>query len=395
MSSDKGKLHLKNALDKLQWQAYIVSMLKTYKYRIYATSGKLRALENTLEICRATYNKLLEVRKLAFETAKQKISCFDCNKLLTQWQIAGVHSQVLQNISKRLDLAFQNFFRRCKEKQEDPGFPRFKGKNRYDSFTYPQFGFKLNGNKLQLSGIGHVKLKLHRALEGTIKTCTIKKEGTNWYVTFAVEVQKVARTKSEISAIGIDMGCVDFATFSDGSSIPNPHYLRASSEKLKKVQQKVSAKKHLPVENKGKIRAKKALTVLHFKVRNQRHDFLHKLSRICVETYSHICVEKLNIKGMLQSNFKSLNRSISDSGWGTFRQMLNCKAEEAGSCILEVDPAFTSQMCSNCGILVPKELHVRVHDCSCGLRIGRDINAAKNILTLGLKSLSAVAKLAG
>ena len=370
-------------------------MLKTYKYRIYATSGKLRSLENTLEICRATYNKLLEVRKTAYEIEKKSISQFDCNKLLAQWHIAGVHSQVLQNISKRLDLAFQNFFRRCKEKQEDPGFPRFKGKNRYDSFTYPQTGFKIKGNKLHLFKIGNVKIKLHRALEGKIKTCTLKREGTKWYVTFAVEVQKTARVKTEINAIGIDMGCVDFATFSDGSAIPNPHYLRASSEKLKKVQQKVSAKKHLPVENKGKIRAKKALTVLHFKVRNQRHDFLHKLSRICVETYSHICVEKLNIKGMLQSNFKNLNKSISDSGWGTFRSMLNCKAEEAGSRILEVDPAFTSQMCSQCGTIAKKELHVRVHDCPCGLRISRDINAAKNILTLGLKSLTAIAKLAG
>jgi putative transposase len=177
---------------------------------------------------------------------------------------------------------------------------------------------------------------------------------------------------------------------SDGKSVKNPHYLRQSEELLKETQSNYSKIKHLPKDNKKKQKTKKKLVKLHYKVKNQRKDFLHKLSRKLVRKYSHICVEKLNVKGMLNKdeNWKSLNKSISDSGWTTFRNQLNYKAEEAGSLVIEVNPKGTSKTCSKCGSKKDMPLENRMYECPvCKLKIGRDLNSSYNILRIGLDSL--------
>jgi putative transposase len=363
---------------------------RNYKYRINAKGGKLKKLQATLDTCRLVYNKVLDTRKTAWEQEKKSLRVYDCHNLIKTWDIEGVHSQVLQNVSARVDLAFQGFFRRVKQVGEKAGYPRFKGFDRYDSFCFPQSGFKLleGGKKLFLSKVGDVKVNLHRELVGKVKTCTIKRECDDWYVIFACKVEKEPQVKYETKAVGIDVGCIDFATMSDGDTITNPHFLRQSDKELKDTQRKYSKLKQLPKDDKKKIKVKKKLVKLHCKVKNQRKDFLHKLSRKIVNDYSVICVEKLKVKEMLKDNWRALNKSIIDSGWTTFRNMLNYKAEEAGSLVVEVNPAYTSQICSGCGVKVKKELSDRIHRCdTCGLEIGRDLNAAKNILRVGMDSL--------
>lgn len=365
---------------------------RNYKYRIYAKGGKLKKLQSTLDTCCFVYNKVLETRKTAWETEKKSIGVYDCHNLIKTWDIEGVHSQVLQNVSARVDLAFQGFFRRVKEKGgEKAGYPRFKGFDRYDSFCFPQSGFKVleGGKKLYLSKIGDVKVNLHRELVGKVKTCTIKREGTDWYVIFSCKVEKEVANKFETKAVGVDVGCIDFATMSDGNTMVNPHFLRKSEVELKETQSKYSKLKQLPKDDKKKVKVKKKLVKLHCKVKNQRKDFLHKTSRKLVNDYSVICVEKLSVKSILKDSWRALNKSILDSGWTTFRNMLNYKAVEAGSLVLEVNPAYTSQICSGCGVKVKKELSDRIHKCeTCGLEIGRDHNSAKNILRVGMDSLS-------
>ena len=364
----------------------------TYQYRLQVKKSKEATLSAILEKCRLVYNKVLDTRKTAWETEKKSMTLFDCNNLIKTWEFEGVHSQVLQDVSARVDTAFKGFFRRLKTKGEKAGYPRFKGYGRYDSITYPQTGFKVKegGKKLYLSKVGDVKIVKHRKMEGKVKTCTIKRNGLGqWFVCFSCEVEDVKVTDNNPKAIGIDVGCKDFAVCSDGVVVEHPHFYKQSETKLKAIQSKYSELKQLPKENKKKLKLKRQLIKQHLKVKNQRKDFLHKVSCKLVKENGIICVEKLNIKKMTEDNWKSLNKSILDGGWYNFKQMLTYKAEWAGKRVVEVNPTYTSQVCSKCGATVKKELSDRIHKCdTCGLEIGRDLNAAKNILRVGMDSLS-------
>jgi putative transposase len=314
-----------------------------------------------------------------------------------------IHSQVLQDTLRRVDKAFKAFFRRVKN-GETPGYPRFQGRNRYDSFTYPQAEYhgctRIENGKLVLSKIGHVKVKLHRPIEGKIKTCTIKREGEHWYVCFACEVEAKAKLPYTDLAIGLDLGLLHFATDSFGQTIENPRYFRHGAKKLAKAQQVLARKKR---GSKRRKKAAKQVGKAHRKIRNQRKDFLHKESRVLVDTFETIVFEDLAPANMSKApkpkqdeNGKylpngasakaGLNKSILDAGWGTFIAMCEYKAANAGSQVLRVDPKNTSQICSGCGVKGPhKDLSVRTHTCtSCGLVLDRDHNAAINILKRGL-----------
>ena len=321
-------------------------MLRTYQFRVYPSDKLEKKLLNTLNICKNTYNKLLETKIKLYKDNKKSMSKFDCNNLIKEWDIVDVHSQVLQNISDRVD------------------------------------------NHLKLSKIGHVKIKKHRNIKGIIKTCTIKRNCLGqWFVNLTCEINKENSESNNKKVVGIDVGCTKFATMSNNEIIEHPKYYKQSEKKLKKTHQKYSELKQLPKTNKKKIKTKRKLSKLHVKVANQRKDFLHKESRKIVDKYGVICVEKLNIKSMTKDNFKKLNKSILDSSWNQFRQMLIYKAEEAGKKVVEVDPRNTSKMCSNCGNIVEKKLSDRIHECVCGLKIDRDLNAAINIMRLGTQSL--------
>ena len=362
---------------------------RNYKFRLSPKGGNKTRLQETLNTCRFVYNKLLEKRNNYYKETKKTLSCFDCNNLIKTIDLKiKVHSQVLQNVSARVDLAYLGFFRRLKDKTGKAGFPRFRSYDRYDSFTFPQTGFRFTKNKLWLSKIGDVKINFHREMEGKVKTLCIKKEGNHWYAIFSCEVEITPEiNKGWKRAVGVDVGCITFATMSDGNVVEHPHFLKQSQEQLSKIQSKYSKLKLKPREDKQKIKAKRQLIKVHCKIKNQRKDFLHKLSNKLVNEYSHICVENIKPSQLLNDNWRSLNKSILDSGWTNFRQMLHSKAVEAGCEVIDVNPAYTSQQCSGCGNIIKKELSERQHKCNlCGLNIGRDLNAAKNILRVGMDS---------
>jgi len=362
-------------------------MRKSFQFRLNPTHHQSTLLNQTLETCRWVYNETLETRKNAWEQEQKSVSLYDTNKFLTSWkkgkpELSQVYSQVLQNVQERVDLAFNAFFRRVKL-GEKPGYPRFRGYGWYDSFTFKQYGFTLADNGLLLSKIGALKIIQHRAIEGKIKTLTIRRDRVgNWYACFSCEVEPTQLPTSE-KGVGVDVGLESFATLSTGEKIENPRFFRQDENELAKVQRKLSkAEKGTPEWAKRRM----AVCHIHQRIANRRKDFAHKLSRLWVNAYGIIALERLSGKGMLQNH--CLAKSISDAAWNQLSLFTQYKAENAGrECVL-VDPRNTSKKCSRCGTLVEKILSVRVHDCPvCGLKIDRDENAAINILALGLESL--------
>src|SRR2546429_370742 len=385
--------------------------MKSFKYRMYPNKEATAKLEWILERCRELYNAALTERKETYRMAGKSINFFDQDKQMTEIkdkirpEYKEIGSHVLRNVLMRVDRAYQAFFRRVKN-GEKPGFPRFKGKNWYDSFTYPDIsGWKFAPGekkhaKLHLSKLGSINVKMHRPIEGKIKTCTIKREGDHWYVTFVCEIE-ADKLPVSYEDVGIDLGITHFAACSDGTFIDNPRHYRRAEKKLKKLQEALSRKKR------GSHRRKKAVQRLaraHRKVRNQRRDFHHKESRKLVNKYQVIVFEDLapaNLSkrpkpkqdedGKYLPNGAAakggLNKSILDTGWNTFTEMVKSKAANAGRTVLFVNPSYTSQACSGCGQIRKKELSERWHSCECGCELDRDTNAAINILRLGQKEL--------
>ena len=354
-----------------------MSIIRTYKFRIYPSKSLKEKLESTLDTCRHLYNTALEQRKTAYKRCQVSLNYYDQAKELKDLELKHIHSQVLQDVLKRADRSFQNFFRRIKQGEEKPGYPRYKSYNRYNSFTYPQSGFSLDKNKIKLSKIGNIKAKLHRQIQGTIKTCTITREINNWYVCFSCEVEHTPLPKTN-KTIGVDMGLEKFVSLSNGEHISNPRYLRQSETELKHEQRKLSRKKK---GSNSRQKQREIVAKLHKKIYNQRNDFLHKESRKLVNAYDLIVFEDLKIKNMVKNT--RLSKSISDACWGRFIELTTYKAESAGREVRFVNPKSTSQKCSSCGQIVKKSLSARVHRCTCGLTLDRDTNAAINILRLG------------
>lgn len=367
-------------------------MRLTYKYRLFPTSAQRTAMQQSLDACRWVYNKAIEVRKDAWEKDKKHVGRYDTIKMIPGWKkeypfLANAYSQCLQEACTRVDLAFQAFFRRCKNKGEAPGYPRFKGEW-YKSFTYPQSGFKLVSDKiLWLSKIGDVRIKLHRPLEGEVKTLSIKRDMLGkWYACFSVEVDFDPLPATD-KVVGIDLGLKSFAVYSDGQVIDNPRFFRRDEKELAKAQRKLSkCRNGSPEWHKHKL----VIEHIHQRIKNRRNDFAHKISNQIIDEYQFIALEDLKITDMQDGNFRSMNKSIGDAAW---RKLINCifyKAEKAGRTCVLVDPKNTTQMCSGCGKIVKKDLSVRIHECPhCGLVLDRDHNAARNILARGLACLGA------
>jgi len=362
-------------------------MLKTFKYRIYPTKKQIRIMNQWLEECRWLFNHFLAERKEAWEKEQRSINYHSQATSLPALKeqrpsLANVHSQVLQNVAVRIDLAFKAFFRRVKA-GEKPGYPRFRGKGRYDSFTFPQSGFILDGNILRLSKIGNVKVVLHRPVEGQIKTCTIKRSSTGkWYVMFSCEWEPVPLPENS-QAVGIDVGLYSFATLSTGEQIKNPKFFRQEEKALAKAQRKLSKTERGTPERK---KYRKVVARIHERIAWKRQDFIHQHSRRIVNRFGIIAVEDIHVNRMVHNH--CLAKSISDAAWSEFFQLLAYKAAWAGRQFVAVNPAYTSQTCSSCGHRQKMPLSERVFKCPCcGLELDRDHNAAVNILGLGLQSL--------
>ena len=379
------------------------------KYRLYPTKAQESQLHQTLALCREVYNSMVIQRTALYEIEKKSLSRNDQNNNLTHWKAAHpelkkVHSQVLQNISERVELAFRAFFRRVKA-GEKAGYPRLKGIGVYDSITFPQLNngcCKVQGNFVQVSKIGAIPCIVHRPLVGTPKTCTIRRQSGKWFACFACEYAPEPLPEST-ETTGIDVGLEKFAALSDGTFIDNPRFFRKEEKALAKAQRKLSQQKKGSPSRK---KAQKVISRIHERVRHRRHNFVHQLARQLVNQYGLIAVEKLNVKNMSSSpkpkqdeetgeylpNGASrkggLNKSILDASWSQFRTVLTQKAASAVRKIVEVNPAYTSQICCRCGNIAKKPLKQRWHFCPiCSLSLDRDTNAALNILALGLQSV--------
>ena len=365
-------------------------MQKTLQYRLYPTKSVKRILENQLSECCFIYNFCLSVRKTTYEQTDKSLNYYDFAKQLPDLkeafpELKQVHSQVLQDVLKRNDKAYQNFFRRIKQGGA-PGYPRYKNKDRYDSITYPQYGngCSVEGSILHFSKTGDIKMVLHREIEGQIKTVTIRRTKTGkWFVSFVVETEP-KRLPANGNAIGLDVGLKSFIKFNNNEDVENPKFFKQDEIKLKKLQSRKDKE-----TNGSRLRKtlSKRVTHLHEKIANKRKDFIHKISRKIVNKYEVIALERLNVKKMMEDSYFA--KSIGDAAWTQFRMAVSYKAVEAGRKYIEVDPAYTSQTCSGCGTIKKLELKDRVYKCeSCGLELDRDHNAAINILTVGMYSLN-------
>lgn len=363
---------------------------KSFQFRLRPTKKQAKALQKQLDECRWLYNELLAQRKLSFEDLDISLTKYQQLMFLPKLKeerpaLEEIHSQVLQNVVDRLDKAFQGFFRRCKA-GEKPGFPRFRGMHRYNSFCYPQSGFAVIDKELKLSKIGNIRIKMHRSVEGEIKTCTLRRNASgDWDVSLSCEVNVEPQAPRQES-VGIDVGLTHFAVFSDGKKISNPRFFRKGQKDLAKAQKSLSK---MDKGSKERRKKGKAVAKIHEKISNQRKDFCHKESKKIIDQYQYICVEDLDIKKMVEGSY--LAKSIMDASWNQFRQFLTYKAAEAGRKLGLANPAYTTQTCSQCGHREKKELWDRTHCClACGYSANRDYNAAQNILALGIDGLGAI-----
>lgn len=342
-------------------------------FRLYPNKSQRRTLEETLETCRRLYNDLLSDRisNLSgyFEQNRSLPSRKEDNKFLKQ-----VYAQVLQDVVWRLDRVFREF--RCGLSKH----PRFKRNRRYNSFTYPQMGFKFEHNHVILSKIGRIKIRPLRSLNGILARATVIRDIDQWFIALLVKESPIRRTCGE-GAIGVDLGISNLATLSNGTSVRQPVHLRTSAQRILSLQRSLSRKKR-GSENreKARIHLAKAWRTL----RRQRKDFIEKVSDDLTRSNRTIVFEKLSVGRMAKN--QNLARAIMESGWGMLRDLTASKAERRGGRVILVDPSYTSQKCSMCGEVVHKTLQERVHKCGhCGLVMDRDVNAAKNILAKGLE----------
>lgn len=356
-------------------------MLKTFVYRLFPSTPQARLLDATLETCRRWYNTCLAERRDAYQQRGETIGKYQQLAKVKEQKAAnpyakGIHSHVLQLVVSDLDKAFAAFFRRVKA-GEKAGYPRFKGRNRFSSFGYKELGngFKVDGRRLKLSGIGRVAVRWHRPLEGTVKTVRITKRAGKWYACFACEIEAKPLPATG-QMIGIDVGIASLITTSKGEKVAHPAFYRTGQPRLRVLQRRVARR------TKGSSSRRKAVVQLqrqHERIANQRKDFLNKLAHSLISRYDTIALEDLRITNMVRN--RHLAKSILDAGWGYLVQHLTSKAEEAGRVVCLVDPRNTSKMCSQCGhIFTEQTLADRWFTCGCGLSLDRDHNAAINIL---------------
>ena len=352
-------------------------MRKTFTYRLYPTRKQNIILLHVLSMCRKLYNDSLHDRQVAYEDCHCGLSYYDQQDWLKFVDKQGIYGHILQNVLRRVDASFRNFFRRVKNGEANVGYPRFQGRNRYDSLTYPdpyRTGYKIEGGKLHLSKIGAIRIFQHREIEGSIKTCTIKRDGDQWYASFSVELPD-PEPKEIKTSVGVDVGIITLATLSDGTEIENPKTQDKYDSKLWKAHRDLSRKKKgSSNRNKQKI----ILAGVYRKVRNARKDYLHKASRILADTYDQIVFENLQVKNMVKNHH--LARSIHDASWSMLINFTTYKVEYTGGTVELVNPRNTSKQCSVCGGIQPMPLSRRTYRCpDCGAVIGRDHNAAINI----------------
>ncbi len=352
--------------------------MRAYKFRLYPSKVQEAELCRHLGLAKNLWNALLEHSKnfygdFGFFPSK--------NALQLMVKDRGLYSQVQQEVAHRVHNSVMRVFR-LKKKGVKCGFPRFKSLDRMKSLYYPQFGFFLE-SKLEVTPFGKISIRKHREVNGRIKTLVLKRESSGkWFAIFTVEEDSKKCVENNGEAVGVDLGLKTFAALSNGVEVGNPRHLKKHEEKLARVQRGLSKKKK---GSGNRCKAKLRVARLHEKTGNARRDFLHKLSKQLVDSYSVIALEKLASQKMAGQKF---GKQINDAGWNMFANMLCYKAEGAGCRVVFVNPENTTKTCSNCKSIQDMPLQERTYECpACGLAIDRDLNAARNILAKAANQL--------
>ena len=357
---------------------------KAFLYRLYPSRPQARLLDATLETCRHFYNDCLAERKTAYQERGETVGKYEQlrhvkeRKATNPWA-KNVHSHVLQTVVQDLDKAFDAFFRRVKA-GETPGYPRFKGRNRWHSFGWKELGngFKVDGRRLKLSGIGRIAIRWHRPIKGQIKTLRISQRAGKWFASFSCVVDEAQPLEATGADVGIDVGLSALITTSTGEKVSHPRFYRTGQRRLRVAQRRVARR------TKGSKNRRKAVAMLHVqheRIANQRKDYLNKLAHNLITHYDRIALEDLTITRLVHGN---LAKSILDAGWGYLVQRLTHKAASAGRVVVLVDPRYTSKTCSGCGrVFEGLTLKDRWVDCHCGVSLDRDHNAAINVFNRG------------
>ena len=364
-----------------------------YRYRIYPDTKRQKCIDEKLLLAQRLYNMILEKAQKEYKKNREsRINKSTLNRYMKESisenkDFLKLYSQARQQVFIRLQKAFQNFFKRVKEKKKGErikaGFPRFKSIDRYKSITYPQdngsFAIEKERktNMLRISRIGRMKIDLHRSIEGKIKTLTIKKEAGDYHATFTTVKEIEIPTIEDTTPVGIDMGLHSFAAMSDGTKIEKPKFVKKSAKRIARLQRTIARRNR---RSKRREKAKLKLQKKWERTTNLSNDFMQKLSDKLVSSgYTSFAVEKLNIQNMVKNH--NLAQSIHNASWNRFIQLLSYKAESAGMRVIKVNPKDTSRTCSNCGNMQDMPLGVMEYICNrCGMQKDRDINASINIL---------------
>ena len=364
-----------------------VLMLKAYKYRIFPTDDQKDQLQSFFGVCRLVYNLGLETKTQAYAKRKKTISKNDLIKQLPDLKkefefIKECPSQSLQSVLINLDTAYQNFFK------NKGRFPKFKNKYSKQSLAFPQrYRISFSEGKITLPKLKDVAVDYHREFRGTPKTVTLSKDVTGkYYISVLVDTNTIVKQKriTYNNSVGVDFGIKDLAITSDGEVFENKNHYKSQQKRLRKEQRSLARKQ------KGSINREKqklVVALLHEKIRNQRKDQLHKLSKYLVDRYDTIVLEDLAVSNMVKNH--NLAKAISDMGWRQLRTMLEYKTDWQGKNLVVIgrfEPS--SKVCSNCGNH-KKDLKIsdRTYNCNkCGNSMDRDLNAAVNIKNFGLRN---------
>jgi len=368
---------------------------KAYKFRIEPTRAQRQLIEETAGVVRFIWDSALDLQKQRLQRRARLLTYADLCKELTAARndpelefLARVHSKPQQQVLKDLRRAFRDFFGGLR------GFPRFKKKGRHDAFRHPE-RVRVVGRHVQIPGLGAVRFRKSRDVEGVIKNATLSKRGGHWYVAIQTEEEIGSPTHPSESEVGIDLGVRRFAVLSSGEVIMPARHFRRLEAKLAREQRKLSRKQKY---SKNWKKQKARIARLHVRIADARRDFQHKVSTAISKSHALVCVEDLKVakmsasaRGTVEAPGKKvrakagLNKSILDQGWYEFRRQLQYKQLWRGGRMIAVAPAGTSQRCSRCGHRSPANRRSQsVFVCvACGHRADADVNAAKNILAAG------------